>query len=127
MKLDAKQAVIPFERPEAKTLETVQCHVYKLWTSPTNADSPVYKLTVLFFESRSLEQGIKFWKNLEAVLKGQNVTSGPAKYAVFKSLLKGDALTIFKAAKTSYGSVTLVNFEKCLDNVTTHVFPEKSV
>ena len=61
------------------------------------------------------------------VLKGQNVTSGRAKYDIDKTLLKGDALTVFKDNKTSYGSFALANFDKCLDNVMTHVFPEKSV
>ena len=50
-------------------------------------------------------------------LEGENVAYGSANYAVSKTLLKGDALTVFEAAETSYGTVTLVNFEKCLDNV----------
>ena len=82
---------------------------------------------VPFFDSGSAEQWINLQKNLKAVLKGQNVTSGPAKYAVAKTLLKGDALTVFKASETSYSTVTLVNFERCLDDVTAHVFPEKVV
>ena len=50
--------------------------------------------------------------NLEAILKGQNITSVPAKYAVAKTLLKGDVLTVFEAAETPYNTFTVVNFEK---------------
>ena len=60
-------------------------------------------------------------------MKGQNITSGPANYAVAKTLLKGDVLMVFEASETFYGAVTLDNLEKFLDNVTTHVFLEKSV
>ena len=68
--------------------------MYKLRTSPTSVDSLVYKLTVLFFDNGSTEEWIKYQSNLEAVLKGQNVTSGPSKYSVAKNILKGDALTV---------------------------------
>ena len=124
---DTKRALIHFKRPDAMTLETGQYHVYKLRTSPTNVDLRIYELAVPFFDNRSFEQWIKFQKNLDAVLKGQNVTSGPAKYAVVKTLLKGDTLTAFEAAETTNGTVTLANFEKCLHDVMKNVFPEKSV
>ena len=44
-----------------------------------------------------------------------------------KTLLKGDALMAFEAAETTNGTVTSANFEKCLNDVTKHMFPEKSV
>ena len=101
--------------------------MYKLRTSPKSADSSVYNLTVPLFDSGPEEQWIRFLKKVEAVLRGQNVTSEPAKYAVTKTLLKGDALTVFEAAETSYGKVTIFYLEKCSDNVTMHVLPEKAV
>eukprot|EP00957_Ditylum_brightwellii_P157120 11958296-Ditylum_brightwellii.AAC.1 len=51
---------------------------------------------------------------------------GPASYAVAKTLLKGDALTVFKQAKTSHGNQTVPHFELCLDDVAANVFPEKT-
>ena len=33
---------------------------------------------------------------------------------------------VFQASDSQNGNVTAINFEKCLDNVTKHVFPEKS-
>ena len=48
-------AVIHFKRPARNPLEQGEYHMYKLRTSPTNADSPVYELAVPFFESGSPE------------------------------------------------------------------------
>eukprot|EP00957_Ditylum_brightwellii_P188261 14331639-Ditylum_brightwellii.AAC.1 len=45
-----------------------------LHTSPADATSPIYKLSVHFFGEETLEEWIKFQHGLQAVLKGQNVT-----------------------------------------------------
>ena len=87
---DTKREVIPLEMKEYKILEKVHYHTYKLCTIPTSVDSPVYELAVPFFDSGLEEEWIKFLRNLEAILKDQNVTFGPAKYAVAKTLLKGE-------------------------------------
>eukprot|EP00957_Ditylum_brightwellii_P163712 12464043-Ditylum_brightwellii.AAC.1 len=58
--------------------------------------SPIYKLSVPFFENGTPKEWIKFWRGLQAVLKGQNVMKGFPSYTVAKMLLKGDALTVFK-------------------------------
>eukprot|EP00957_Ditylum_brightwellii_P049733 3771435-Ditylum_brightwellii.AAC.1 len=112
--LDMKRAIIPFPRPDLTQLERGQIHTYKLRTTPADATSPIYKLSVPFFGKRTPEEWIKFQHGLAAVLKGQNVTQGPANYAVAKTLLKGNILT------------TVPHFNKCLDDVAEHVFPEKA-
>ena len=124
---NTKRAVITLKRPESKTLEKGQCYTYKRCTSPTSVDSPVYKLVVPFFDKGQAEEWIKFRRNLEAVLKGQNVTSEPDKYAIVKTLLKGYALMLFKTAETAYMIFTVEIFDKCLDDLTSHFFPEKEV
>eukprot|EP00957_Ditylum_brightwellii_P095385 7265594-Ditylum_brightwellii.AAC.1 len=58
--------------------------------------------------------------------KGQNVTQGPESYAVAKTLLKADALTVFKQAEIIQGNQTVLHFNKYLDDVAEHVFPEKA-
>eukprot|EP00957_Ditylum_brightwellii_P008679 658806-Ditylum_brightwellii.AAC.1 len=47
---DMKQAIIPFPRPEPRNLERGQFHIYKLHTTPLDATTPVYKLSVPFFD-----------------------------------------------------------------------------
>eukprot|EP00957_Ditylum_brightwellii_P130842 9980757-Ditylum_brightwellii.AAC.1 len=78
---DAKQAIILFLRPESRNIERGQFNTYKLCTTPTDATLPVYKLSVPFFNEGTPEEWIKFRHGLAAVLKGQNVTLGPASYA----------------------------------------------
>eukprot|EP00957_Ditylum_brightwellii_P013443 1014803-Ditylum_brightwellii.AAC.1 len=90
---DVKRAVILFPRPAPRQLELGQFHAYKLRTTPADTTSPIYELSVPFFDCETPEEWIKFRRGLTAVLKGQNVTQGPASYTVAKTLLKGDALT----------------------------------
>eukprot|EP00957_Ditylum_brightwellii_P103075 7855042-Ditylum_brightwellii.AAC.1 len=71
------------------------------------------------------EEWIKFQHGLQAVLKGQNVMQGPPSYAVAKTLLKGNTLTVFKQAEIAHRNQTVPHFELCLDDVAKHVFPEK--
>eukprot|EP00957_Ditylum_brightwellii_P057152 4330426-Ditylum_brightwellii.AAC.1 len=78
---DVKRSVIPFQRPTPKPLEGGQFHTYKLRTTPADATSPLYELSVPFFESETPEEWIQFRCGLTAVLKGQNITQGPPSYA----------------------------------------------
>eukprot|EP00957_Ditylum_brightwellii_P000052 3613-Ditylum_brightwellii.AAC.1 len=85
---DVKRAIIPFSRLELRNLERGQFHTYKLRTTPADAILPVYELSIPFFNEGIPKEWIKFWCGLIAVLKCQNVTLGPASYAVAKTLLK---------------------------------------
>eukprot|EP00957_Ditylum_brightwellii_P174728 13304326-Ditylum_brightwellii.AAC.1 len=80
-KLDVKQAIIPFPRPAPRQLKRGQFHTYKVRTTPADATSPIYKLSIPFFDEGTPEESIKFRRGLAALLKGQNVTQGPASYA----------------------------------------------
>eukprot|EP00957_Ditylum_brightwellii_P062198 4720278-Ditylum_brightwellii.AAC.1 len=48
---NVKRAVIAFQQPQARQLEKGQYHMYKLCTAPADATSPIYKLSVLFFNN----------------------------------------------------------------------------
>eukprot|EP00957_Ditylum_brightwellii_P164387 12515026-Ditylum_brightwellii.AAC.1 len=51
---------------------------------------------------------------------------GPPSYAVAKTLLKGNALTVFKQVEHEHGNQTMPHFGLCLDDVAKHVFLEKA-
>eukprot|EP00957_Ditylum_brightwellii_P063616 4828832-Ditylum_brightwellii.AAC.1 len=57
---DKKQVIIPLPRPVPRQLEQGQFHTYKLSTTPTDATSPIYKLSVPFFNKGTPEEWIKF-------------------------------------------------------------------
>eukprot|EP00957_Ditylum_brightwellii_P069307 5261617-Ditylum_brightwellii.AAC.1 len=121
---NVKQAMINFTRPTPRQLKCGHFHTYQLCTTPADATSPTYELSMPFFEEGTPEEWIKFRCRLQAVLKNQNVTQGPPSYAVAKTLLKGYALTVFEQAEITHGNQTVINFKLCLDDVAKHVFPE---
>eukprot|EP00957_Ditylum_brightwellii_P076895 5844844-Ditylum_brightwellii.AAC.1 len=123
---DVKWAVILFPRPAPRQLKCCQFYTYKLRTTPTDATSPIYKLSIPFFDRGTPEEWIKFRRGLSAVLKGQNVTQGPPSYAVANTLLKGDTLPVFEQAEIAHGNQTVPHFDLCLNDVAEHVFPEKA-
>eukprot|EP00957_Ditylum_brightwellii_P191773 14599320-Ditylum_brightwellii.AAC.1 len=57
---DVKRAIILFPRSNMRNLERGQFHTYKLRTTPVDATSPVYKLSVPFFNKGTPEEWIKF-------------------------------------------------------------------
>eukprot|EP00957_Ditylum_brightwellii_P120827 9215411-Ditylum_brightwellii.AAC.1 len=123
---DVIWGVIQFPRSAPRQLERGQFHVYKLRTTPADATSPIYELSVPFFDRETPEEWIKFQCGLSAVLRGQNVTQGPPSYKVAKTLLKGNALTVFEQAEIAHGNQRVPHFNLCLDDVAEHVFPEKA-
>eukprot|EP00957_Ditylum_brightwellii_P048911 3710797-Ditylum_brightwellii.AAC.1 len=66
---DVKQAIIPFPRPATRQLKCGHFHAYTLCTTPVDLTSPLYKLSVPFFDKRTPEEWIKFRRGLAAVLK----------------------------------------------------------
>eukprot|EP00957_Ditylum_brightwellii_P040324 3051613-Ditylum_brightwellii.AAC.1 len=123
---NAKRAVIAFQQPQARQLERGQYHIYKLRTTPADATSPIYELSVPFFNNGTPKEWIKFCRGLQAVLKGQNVMQGPPSYAVAETLLKGDALTVFEQAEIDHGTQSVPHFKLCLDDVAEHVLPKRA-
>eukprot|EP00957_Ditylum_brightwellii_P012889 973940-Ditylum_brightwellii.AAC.1 len=57
---DVKRAVIVFPRPAPRQLECSQFYTYKLRTTPADAISSIYKLSVPFFGEVTPEERIKF-------------------------------------------------------------------
>eukprot|EP00957_Ditylum_brightwellii_P018282 1377413-Ditylum_brightwellii.AAC.1 len=60
------------------------------------------------------------------VIKGQDIQDVDAAYLLVKSLLKGDALQIFKNEEASQEAKDGPAFTKCLAAVTEHMFPKKA-
>eukprot|EP00957_Ditylum_brightwellii_P047633 3618575-Ditylum_brightwellii.AAC.1 len=64
--LDVKWAVIAFPRPTPRQLECGLFHTYKLCTTPADATSPIYKLSIPFFDKGTPEEWIKVQRGLQA-------------------------------------------------------------
>eukprot|EP00957_Ditylum_brightwellii_P052019 3945816-Ditylum_brightwellii.AAC.1 len=60
------------------------------------------------------------------VIKGQDIQDRDAAYSLVKSLLKGDALQVFKNEEARQETKDGLAFTKCLAVVTEHMFPKKA-
>eukprot|EP00957_Ditylum_brightwellii_P198922 15162078-Ditylum_brightwellii.AAC.1 len=60
------------------------------------------------------------------VIKGQDIQDRDAAYLLVKSLLKGDALQVFKNKDASQEVKDGPAFTKCLAAVMEHIFPKKA-
>ncbi len=118
---------IPLTRPKAKELIKGQYESMKLRTVPTDVNSPTYELTIVYFSSGMPEEWLMFRKSLTKVIVGQNLTTGPGKYALVRRVLTGDALAAFEAAATKHGNITNDNFNACMADVTKHIFPVRAL
>ena len=72
-----KAPPIPLERDDVRSLKRGDYLAYKLRNVPGDDSSPVYELCVPYFGTGTCEEWLKFRNNLEKVLLGQNVTTGP--------------------------------------------------
>eukprot|EP00957_Ditylum_brightwellii_P052208 3958870-Ditylum_brightwellii.AAC.1 len=91
--------IILIEHPKVHKFKKGNYHKYKLRTVPYNANSPTYDLAIPFFNMGSVEEWLKFWQNLQAIITRYNITDPQGVYVITQSMLCGDALTAFKNAE----------------------------
>lgn len=119
--------IIPLERPEEKQLRKDQYLTFKLRSVPTDEASTTYDLSVPFFSNGSPEELLIFLNLLNRVFVGQNVTTGPQKYALIRRLLIGDALTAFNSKAMAAGTETIDHFKIAIQGLISHVFPNRAL
>ena len=66
---------------------------------------------------------IDWHKNFEKVVVGHSLTTGPDKYNMARTLLRGDALRVFNRAALEAGMETNEHLQQVMNVVTKHVFP----
>eukprot|EP00957_Ditylum_brightwellii_P208775 15358876-Ditylum_brightwellii.AAC.1 len=91
--------IILIEHPQVRELTKANYHTYNLCTVSYNTHLPIYNLAIPFYDIGSVEEWLKFCKNLQAVITGQSITDSQGIYAITKSMLHGDTLTAFENAK----------------------------
>jgi hypothetical protein len=118
---------ITLDGPSKKTLNKDECLAFKLRSVPTEENSTTYELTVGFFKTGTPEEFLLFLQNLRKVFVGQNVTTGPNRYAIVRRLLQGDALAAFNRAALAHGTETMEHFKSSIEDLKCHVFPRKAL
>jgi hypothetical protein len=116
---------IPFEQcaDDTKSLQKHEYLTFKLRSVPTAADSPVYELSVPFFNKGSCELYLITLHHLGEIIVGQNINDAPVMYTLARRVFKGDALATFNAAATIAGAETIANYQQAIRSLTRHVFP----
>ncbi len=116
---------IPLERPERQVLEDGNYVSFKLRAVPVDPESQLYSLSVPYYSTGTPEKWIRFRKNLDKVLIGQNITTGPPTYAMTRRILEGAALTKFEDSVLNRGTETLNHFTLVLEEMSNYVFPRR--
>lgn len=114
---------IPLERPVPKKVAKTSYLTFKLRAVPTDANSLEYDFSMKYFRSGNAEELLLWIKDMEKVFTGTNTTSGPARYALARRVLQGDALSAFDRAAASHGNETVENLKKSFESLKKHVFP----
>ena len=69
-----------------------ECVSVKYRTSPEDADSTTYELTIPIFKNGNSKEWLKWVKNVERAAIGQNAMTIPEKFSLAKQLLGDGAL-----------------------------------
>ena len=118
---------IPLERPEKKELQKGEYLVLKLKSLPSDKDSQTYELSIPYFSTGTPEEWFRFQRDLNRVIVGQGLKDGPAKFAMARRLLEGDALMKFQERAAHYRDESDENYSKVLKEVAEHVLPKKAL
>ena len=99
----------------------------KLRSDPADPNSQTYDLTIQYFRTGTPEEWLLFQRDLNRVLVGQNITTGPAKFTMIRRLITGDTLAVFNKVAQEHGNETNAAFLRCLQDVTNHIFPQRAL
>ena len=79
------------------------------------------------FKQGSPEAWLKFQTNLQKIIKGQILKTGPQWYAITKNLLMGESLRVFEQQATYIGNETEDNYKVVIKGLTDHSLPPKAL
>ena len=115
--------IIPFDKDPPKVVSKEDRLSFKLRSTPTDADSTMYKLKTHAFDSGSCEEWLEHMKTYRKVVAEQNVKIGAPASAMLKRLMKGKALTDFERIKAEENyTETVDNVNKMIDKLTEEIF-----
>ena len=119
-----QQPPIPLKplRTEVVTQDKNSYLTVELRYTPADPDSRVYKKNVQYFKNGTPTQSIDFRADVAKIIVGQAIGTGPAQYAIVRTLLRGDALRTFNNRATQQGAENVANLRLVLNELGKHVF-----
>ena len=85
-----------------------------------------YEIQVPYFKSGTCEQFLEFMDKVQALIVGQNLTTGPQWVALMQTVLKGDTYTYFIQYFMTVGNEDDVTFILGVHALTPHIFPQRA-
>ena len=117
---------IPLERPEPKEYSSQNFLSNKCYSTPGDANSNTYNVSVQYFEEGTPEEWLQLLAAHKRVSQGQNITNGPGMYNVLSRHLKGSILSKYNTVAQAHGNQTVEHLKLVMADLTAHVFPSKS-
>ena len=111
---------------EEKAYAKGQYTTIKCKTNQADANSPTREIQIPYFKTGTPEEFLDFWAKVKEVIMGQNMDP-PAQFGLVRSLLKGDALTVWENRKFFHGAETEENFLQTYKDLSAHVFPKRAL
>jgi hypothetical protein len=93
---------------------------FKLCCNPTDSNSLQYELKVRSFDTGTVEQFILWKRDLDKLIKGQNLERAEEKFEMARKVLDGDALAIFNEEAHAEVIKDDDSFKKCVSQATSH-------
>ena len=117
--------LVPRTRPPAKSEDGIKL---KLRSEPTNPDSSTYTFFMRFYKADMNDpEWYSDWVlDLKRVIRGHNITGGPARYQLARDLLRGRHLYDFNSFAQQLGAETIPHFEECIRKLGLQIYPPQA-
>ena len=80
-----------------------------------------------YFKSGTREQFLEFMDKVQAMIVGQNLTTGPQKVAFMRTVLEGYAYAYFIQYFVTVGNEDDAMFMLGVQTLTSHIFPQRAL
>ena len=117
---------IALERPEPKEYSSQNFLSNKCYSTPGDANSNTYNVSVQYFEEGTPEEWLQLLAAHKRICQGQNINNGPGTYNALSRHLKGTILSKYNTVQEARGNQTLEHFNLVAADLTAHVFPSKA-
>jgi hypothetical protein len=85
--------------------------------NPVDENSSKYKKDMYFYKDGTPEEYCQWMKNLDSVITGIKITTGPHCYSMCRQTLQGKALQDFNCRATTHGNETVANLALTLEDL----------
>ena len=117
------QPPIPFQVLVRSASQKAPTHKLELRVNPADLNSDTYRTEIKVFGHGSPEEWFGFHRDYKKVEAGQQLNTGPMRFATMWNLLEGEAQRVFEGEATKNPGETLESFTRVIQGLTTYFLP----